>query len=161
ASGRLIVRDNNANPTAIESAYRVAIRGAHEDILIANAYFFPGYRLLRDLVNAAKRGVRVQLVLQGQPDMLIAQKAAEMLYDYMEAAGIIIYENYYSPQQSKVACIDQRLAMVGSSDLDPFCLALNVVANVVILDLEFNLTLRGTLEQLIDRYCRRIARPDK
>src|SRR5690606_15297107 len=41
ASGRLIVRDNEANPTAIESAYRVAIRGAHEDILIANAYFFP------------------------------------------------------------------------------------------------------------------------
>lgn len=158
ASGRLIVRDNDANPTAIESAYRVAIRGAQEDILIANAYFFPGYRLLRDLVNAARRGVRVRLILQGQPDMRIAQKAAEMLYDYMESAGVVIYEYCDRPLHGKVACVDQRWATVGSSNLDPFSLALNLEANVVIHDREFNQVLRDNLEHLIDRHCRRIAR---
>ena len=159
ASGRLIVRDNDANPTSIESAYRVAIRGAHEDILIANAYFFPGYRLLRDLVDAARRGVRVRLILQGEPDMKVAQKAAEMLYDYLESAGIVIYEYCDRPLHGKVACIDQRWATVGSSNLDPFSLALNLEANVVIHDREFNQALRDNLEGLIERHCRRIARP--
>lgn len=161
ASGRLIVRDNDANPTSIESAYRVAIRGAHEDILIANAYFFPGYRLLRDLVNAAGRGVRVRLVLQGQPDMRVAQKAAEMLYDYLESAGIVIYEYCDRPLHAKVACIDQRWSTVGSSNLDPFSLALNLEANVVIHDREFNQILRDNLEHLIEQHCRRIARPQR
>ncbi len=103
----------------------------------------------------------MQLVLQGQPDMRIAQKAAEMLYDYMEAAGIIIYEYCDRPLHAKVACIDQRWATVGSSNLDPFSLALNLEANVVIHDREFNQTLRSNLEQLIDRHCRRIARSEK
>jgi len=158
ASGRLIVRDNDANPTSIESAYRVAIRGAHHDILIANAYFFPGYRLLRDLVNAARRGVRVRLILQGEPDMKVAQMAAEMLYDYLESAGIQIYEYCDRPLHGKVACIDQRWATVGSSNLDPFSLALNLEANVVIHDREFNQTLRDNLERLMENHCRRIAR---
>lgn len=158
ASGRLIVRDNDANPTSIESAYRVAIRGAREDILIANAYFFPGYRLLRDLVNAARRGVRVRLILQGQPDMRMAQKAAEMLYDYLESAGVGIYEYCDRPLHGKVACIDQRWATVGSSNLDPFSLALNLEANVVIHDREFNQILRENLEGLIKNHCRRIER---
>lgn len=160
ASGRLIVRDNDANPTTIESAYRVAIRAAHEDILIANAYFFPGYRLLRDLVEAARRGVRVRLILQGQPDMRFAQKAAQMLYDYLESAGVHIYEYCDRPLHGKVACIDQRWATVGSSNLDPFSLALNLEANVVIHDREFNQVLRNNLEGLIELHCRRIARSD-
>lgn len=159
ASGRLIVRDNNANRTSIESAYRVAIRGAQEDVLIANAYFFPGYRLLHELVEAARRGVRVRLILQGQPDMRFAQKAAEMLYDYLESAGVVIYEYCDRPLHGKVACIDQRWATVGSSNLDPFSLALNLEANVIIHDKEFNRTLRTNLERLIEQHCRRIPQP--
>lgn len=159
ASGRLIVRDNDANPTTIENAYRVAIRAASTDVLIANAYFFPGYRLLRELVNAAKRGVKVRLILQGEPDMRFAQKAAEMLYDYLESAGVQIYEYCDRPLHGKVACIDSQWSTVGSSNLDPFSLALNLEANVIIHDRTFNRVLRDNLEQLIANHCRRIAEP--
>jgi len=159
ASGRLIVRDNDANPTGIESAYRAAIRSARCSILIANAYFFPGYRLLRDLANAARRGVRVRLILQGEPDMRIAQLAASMLYEYLESAGIEIYEYCNRPLHGKVACIDSQWTTVGSSNLDPFSLALNLEANVVIHDRGFNQELRQSLERLMRRDCRRIARP--
>jgi cardiolipin synthase len=53
----------------IERQYRVAIRAARKRIVIANAYFFPGYRLIKDLKRAARRGVDVRLILQGEPDM--------------------------------------------------------------------------------------------
>jgi phosphatidylserine/phosphatidylglycerophosphate/cardiolipin synthase-like enzyme len=56
-------------------------------VVIANAYFFPGYRLLREIRNAARRGVEVRLILQGQPDMLVAKLAARMTYDYLLKAG--------------------------------------------------------------------------
>ena len=45
---------------------------ARQRVVIANAYFFPGYRLLREIRNAARRGVHVQLIMQGQPDVQAA-----------------------------------------------------------------------------------------
>jgi len=67
----LVVRDNEQHRDDIERHYRAAIRSARRQVVIANAYFFPGYRLLRELRRAARRGVDVHLILQGEPDMPI------------------------------------------------------------------------------------------
>jgi cardiolipin synthase A/B len=159
AYGRLVVRDNGEHRTDIERSYRAGIRAAKNDILIANAYFFPGYRLLHDLARAARRGVRVRLILQGQPDMLIARLAARMLYAYLADAGVRVYEYCQRPLHGKVACVDTNWSTVGSSNLDPFSLALNLEANVFIQDSKFNATLRGTLEELLARDCRPAPAP--
>lgn len=153
AYGRLVVRDNGEHRDDIEHFYRIGIRAAKSDVLIANAYFFPGYRLLHDLARAARRGVRVRLILQGEPDMLIARLAARMLYAYLSDAGVRVYEYCQRPLHGKVACIDRDWSTVGSSNLDPFSLALNFEANVFIQDREFNATLRGKLEDLLARDC--------
>jgi cardiolipin synthase len=47
---------------------------ARSRVVIANAYFFPGYRFIREMRRAAKRGVDVRLILQGQPDMPIVRR---------------------------------------------------------------------------------------
>ncbi|POZ99813.1 cardiolipin synthase ClsB, partial [Pseudomonas sp. MWU12-2312b] len=62
---RLVYRDNGEHRTDIEEVYRQVLRTAQRRVVIANAYFFPGYRLLRDIRNAARRGVEVRLILQG------------------------------------------------------------------------------------------------
>ncbi len=157
ASGMLILRDNDEHPTGIERAYRSAIRRAQRDILIANAYFFPGYRLLHDLVAAARRGVRVRLILQGEPDMRVAQLAASMLYDYLTDNGVQVYEYCDRPLHGKVACIDSVWSTVGSSNLDPFSLALNLEANVIIHDRTFAKQLCENLETLIANHCRKVS----
>lgn len=89
--GRLVVRDNQGHPP-ISNATTAPACARRQDVLIANAYFFPGYRLLHDLASTARRGVRVRLLLQGEPDMLVAQLAASMLYDYLIDAGVEIFE---------------------------------------------------------------------
>ncbi|OZI36659.1 cardiolipin synthase B [Bordetella genomosp. 1] len=157
--GRLVVRDNDAHRTDIERYYRAGIRSAREDILIANAYFFPGYNLLRDLTKAARRGVRVRLVLQGQPDMPVAKYAASMLYDYLARAGVQIYEYCERPLHGKVACVDGAWSTVGSSNLDPLSLALNLEANVVVHDAGLNRALRESLEALISEHCKLAPKP--
>jgi len=152
-----VTRDNQHHRTDIERHYRVAIRAARKEVIIANAYFFPGYRLLKELRRAAHRGVRVRLILQGEPDMRIVKTAAAMLYDHLQRAGVQIYEYCARPLHSKVALADDEWATVGSSNLDPLSLSLNLEANVVIRDRSFNHRLRERLEDLIANSCKEIT----
>ncbi|CAN5384547.1 cardiolipin synthase ClsB [soil metagenome] len=152
-----VTRDNDAHQTDIERQYRLAIRAARTELIIANAYFFPGYRLLRDLRNAAKRGVKVRLILQGEPDMPIVKLAAGLLYGYLVRAGVKIYEYCERPLHGKVALADDQWATVGSSNLDPLSLSLNLEANLFVRDSSFNNYLRERLEHLIENHCKLIT----
>ncbi|MET0335366.1 MAG: cardiolipin synthase ClsB, partial [Rhizobacter sp.] len=157
ADALFVTRDNNAHRDDIERIYRVAIRSAKKRLWIANAYFFPGYRLLRELRQAARRGVEVKLILQGTPDMPIVKFGAELLHDHLLRAGVKIYEYCQRPFHGKVALVDDEWATVGSSNLDPLSLALNLEANVVIRDREFNQVLAERLDKLMCESCREVA----
>jgi cardiolipin synthase len=151
---RLVYRDNGEHPTDIEEVYRQVLRSAQRRVVIANAYFFPGYRLLREIRNAARRGVDVRLILQGQPDMLAAKLAARMTYDYLLKSGVQIYEYCDRPLHGKVALVDEDWSTVGSSNLDPLSLSLNLEANVLIRDRAFNRDLFERLEDLSNNHCK-------
>ena len=151
---RLVFRDNDQHHTDIEDVYLHALRRAKHRVVIANAYFFPGYRLLREIRNAARRGVEVRLILQGQPDMLVAKLAARMTYDYLLKAGVQIHEYCQRPLHGKVALVDEEWSTVGSSNLDPLSLSLNLEANVLIRDRAFNQHLFQRLEDLSQNHCK-------
>ncbi|WPC66403.1 cardiolipin synthase ClsB [Rhodoferax ferrireducens] len=152
----LVTRDNRQHKSDIERHYRVAIRTARHRVLIANAYFFPGYRLLKQLRKAAQRGVDVRLILQGEPDMPIVKVAAGLLYHHLLSAGVKIYEYSERPLHGKVALTDNEWSTVGSSNLDPLSLALNLEANVIIKDSAFNQLLGEHLAQLMQSSCKQI-----
>ena len=152
-----VYRDNDEHRDDIERHYRSAIRGAKRDILIACAYFFPGYRLLRQLRHAARRGVDVSLILQGAPDMPQAKAWATMLYPSLLKAGVNIYEYCERPLHAKVAAIDDEWVTVGSSNLDPLSLSLNLEANVIIRDADFNRVLRESLAPLLEKQCKQAS----
>lgn len=157
ADAMLVVRDNSRHLDDIERHYRMAIRAARERIVIANAYFFPGYRFIRELRRAARRGVDVRLILQGQPDMAFVKTAASMLYHHLLRAGVRIYEYCERPLHGKVAVIDDAWATVGSSNLDPMSLAFNLEANIFIRDRAFNQMLTDHLDDLVSHACTRIT----
>jgi len=157
ASAMLVVRDNRQHRDDIEQHYRIAIRGARQRVVIANAYFFPGYRLLSELRRAARRGVDVRLVLQGEPDMAIVKTAGSTLYPHLLRAGVRIYEYCQRPLHGKVALVDDRWATVGSSNLDPLSLALNLEANVMIRDRAFNHELYSRLNLLMCSSCSEVT----
>ena len=146
-----VVRDNFAHRRDIERAYLAALALAREDILIANAYFFPGYRFRRLLKKAAARGVRVQLLVQGHTDHPFFQAAARALYRNLLTAGVAIYEYRVSELHAKVAVVDGYWATVGSSNIDPFSLLLAREANVVVEDAAFSRDLQQRLQQAINQ----------
>ncbi|MEO8280758.1 MAG: cardiolipin synthase ClsB [Ideonella sp.] len=154
ADALFITRDNRHHRDDIERQYRLALRSAQRRVVIANTYFFPGYRFIRELRKAARRGVEVVLILQGEPDMPIVKTAASTLYENLIRAGVQIHEYCRRPLHGKVAVVDDDWATVGSSNLDPLSLSLNLEANLVVRDREFNRRLSERLQHLIDNECR-------
>ncbi len=143
----LVLRDNVHNRTRIERSYRQAIGSASDEIIIANAYFFPGRKLRKGLIHAAQRGVRVRLLLQGRYEYFLQYHATRPVYGALLEAGVEIYEYTLSFHHAKVAVIDAHWATVGSSNLDPLSLLLAREANVVVDDAVFARDLRARLEQ--------------
>ena len=141
----LVVRDNLSHRADIEDAYLAAIGEAREEVIIANAYFFPGARFRHALRAAARRGVRVVLLLQGRVEYMLLHYASRALYGTLLDAGVEIYEYHKSFLHAKVAVIDRRWATVGSSNIDPFSLMLAREANLVVDDAAFSEELRLSL----------------
>ena len=142
-----LVRDNLRHRRDIEDAYLTAIGQARKEIVIANAYFLPGLGFRRALMDAAARGVRVMLLLQGLPEYALLYFASRALYGAFLDAGIEIHEYNRSFLHAKVAVIDREWATVGSSNIDPLSLLLAREANVVIEDRVFAGELRLSLAQ--------------
>lgn len=146
----LMLRDNILHRRDIEEAYLSAISAAKHEIIIANAYFLPGWRFRKALIEAAESGVKVTLLLQGRLEYFY-MFASHAFYSQFLQHGIEIYEYRKSFMHSKVAVIDGQWATVGSSNIDPFSLLLAREANVVVDDKKFAQELRdGVLQNIAD-----------
>jgi cardiolipin synthase A/B len=142
---KIILRDNVRHRRDIEREYLNVIEGAQGEIIIANAYFLPGRSFRQALVNAARRGVRVTLLLQGRVEYWIQHYATLALYDELLGSGVEIYEYQASYLHAKVAVVDGLWATVGSSNIDPFSLLLAREANLAVLHTGFAGELRASL----------------
>lgn len=156
--GEFVVRDNLRGRRAIEKAYLRAVRGARHEVFIANAYFLPGLRFRHALVDAAQRGVRVVLIMQGYTDHPLYRAASRALYRYFLENGVEVFEYHPSELHAKVAVVDGKWATVGSSNIDPFSLLLAREANVVAHDRQFAEELLASMEDMLRRGGHRIHR---
>lgn len=144
-SAELLLRDNLRYRRRIEDAYFHAVRNAKHEIVIANAYFLPGWRFRHALAEAAQRGVRVVLLLQGRVEYRVQHYATLALYRFFLERGVEIYEYRRSFLHAKVAVVDRGWATVGSSNIDPFSLVLAREANIAVHDRPFAADLRSRL----------------
>ena len=129
-----LLRDNLRQRHSVQAALLQACGQARMAIDLVCPYFYPGRILRRALRDAARRGVRVRLLLQGRPDYRIAALAASVLYRELLAEGIRIFEYDAAFLHAKVVRVDDHWATVGSSNLDPLSLLVNFEANLAIRD---------------------------
>ncbi len=141
-----LVRDNLRQRRAIEQAYIEAIGQARQRLVLVCPYFYPGRLFRRALRRAAQRGVQVRLLLQGKADYRFAALAAQVLYDEMLASGVRVFEYMPAFLHAKVAVIDDDWATVGSSNIDPLSLLLNLEANLIVRDPAFTAQLALQVE---------------
>ncbi|GCL65078.1 cardiolipin synthase ClsB [Pseudaquabacterium pictum] len=153
-----LVRDNLRQRRAIEQAYIEAIGQAQQRLVLVCPYFYPGRLFRRALRQAARRGVQVRLLLQGKADYRMAALAAQVLYDEMLASGVRVFEYMPAFLHAKVAVIDDDWATVGSSNIDPLSLLLNLEANLIVRDGAFAAGLAQQVEAAFGE-AREVLRP--
>jgi cardiolipin synthase len=155
-----VLRSSLRHRRDIEQAYLQAIAEAEHEIILANAYFLPGNRFRKALIDAAARGVNVRLLLQGYSDHPLVHYATRGLYAQLLAAGIGIYEYQSGEMHAKAAVIDDHWATVGSSNIDPLSLMLSREANIVVYDQAFAQTLAARLKNAIENEARHMTNVD-
>jgi len=124
-----------------------AIGAATHEVLLTMAYFAPGRDTVAALVAAARRGVRVALVLPGRSDFALVLHAGRSYYDELLEAGVEIHEMRDAMMHAKTAVIDGVWSTVGLSNLDWRSLADNHELNVVIVGEDFAAELRQLFER--------------
>ncbi|NDY89843.1 cardiolipin synthase ClsB [Ideonella livida] len=148
-SAAFVVRDNLRQRRTIERTMIEAIHQSQASIDLVTPYFYPGRVFRRVLLRAARRGVRVRLLLQGKLDYQLAGWAARALYAELLAEGVEIHEYTAAHLHAKAVGVDGRWATVGSSNVDPLSLLLNLEANSVVRDAAFAAGLRAWFDRAL------------
>jgi cardiolipin synthase len=124
--------------TPAERFLALSIGGAKKTLFITNAYFAPDKNFVALLVDAATRGVDVQLLVGGpRTDVRVARVAAHGRYDKLLAAGVRIYEYDPTTLHAKTFVADGMWSSVGTMNFDNRSLALNDEVTLMVLDSAF------------------------
>lgn len=110
------------------------IRHAKKQVCMVTPYFMPPFLLRRVLRKAARRGVKVQIMVSEKTDVRIADYMARLYYPKMLRAGIHIYHFDRTVLHAKYVLIDGEWATVGSTNIDYLSLLRNREANIIIED---------------------------
>jgi cardiolipin synthase len=127
---------------SMELMYIMAITAAEESIYISSAYFVPDEMSVNALIAAAKRGVKIRIIIPGKHiDNELVRRASRAGWGDMLKADIKIAE--YSPTMyhCKILIIDDLLVSVGSTNFDNRSFRLNDEANLNIMERDFALEL--------------------
>ena len=109
----------------------VLIHAARREILIENAYFIPDSTTTGLLTDAARRGVRVEVIVPGERNNLgYVRRVSRSTYGALLEAGVRIFEYRPTMMHAKVAAFDGLWTSIGSANIDSRSFFLNDEANV-------------------------------
>jgi cardiolipin synthase len=129
----------------IRSAFLFNIASAAEEILIATPYFIPGLRMSRFLLKAARRGVKVRLLLPARSDSPQIRLLGRSYYSALLRQGVEIRELDREILHAKVMLIDGERTVIGSANLDQRSFHRNYELNSIIDDATFGRQIKRTL----------------
>ncbi len=117
--------------------YVSAVTFAEQTVHVTASYFVPDEQMVDALVDAARRGVEVKIVLPEVSDSSMALYASWYYYDELLEAGVKLYKRGNAVLHAKTAVIDGIWSTVGSTNLDSLSFSTNFEVNAVILGTDF------------------------
>jgi cardiolipin synthase len=129
---------SSARNTNLNLMYLLAIASAQKTLRIENAYFLPDELIRNELIAAAKRGVKVEIIVPGKLiDQKLVRAASKRHWPELMKAGIKIYEYQPTMVHVKLIVVDDTFVSVGSGNFDNRSIQLNDEANLDVLDRNF------------------------
>ena len=140
-----------------EMLYLMAIRSARKSIHIQNAYFVPDAQIREALVQAARRGVDVRIMVPGRTiDMPLVRMASRLHYGELLTAGVRIFEYNRTMMHNKDAVIDGLFTTIGSINFDARSLRENNEESLAFYDRGFAAQLEATIAA-DEKACREVT----
>lgn len=139
--------------TQITNCYFELVRSAQQHIIIQSSYFWPSANLLKMIARAAKRGVRVQLLLAGMSDVQTSKYAERYLYSFLFRHGIEVYEYQDNVLHGKMAVCDRRLMTVGSYNVNNISALASIELNMEVKDEAVAQQAHDALTAVINHHC--------
>ncbi len=152
AAGRVplhtVLSSPSTGASAARTLYYFAIVCARRSIHIANPYFVPDQTAIDALVDAARRGVRVTILVSGRHnDNFVARRNSVRLFGDLLAAGVEIFEYNRTMLHHKTMVVDGAWGTIGTTNFDNRSFAFNEESNVSFVDRR----LVGELEEAFER----------
>lgn len=140
----------------ISNTYVDMFRHAGSHITILCSYFLPGRVIRRQMIYAAKRGVRVRIITAGYSDIIISKYAERFMYDWMLRNNIELYEYQPTILHGKIAVCDSEWVTIGSYNINNISAYASIELNMNVRNAAFAKETEHTLQQIIDKDCVRI-----
>jgi len=142
--------------TEISDGYIRAIREAKEEIIIVGSYFLPGRKLSAALKKAARKKVKIKLILSGLSDISLSKNATCHFYSKLLGYNMELYEWNQSILHGKAAIVDKKWTTIGSFNLNNLSSFASIEMNVAIRSDSFAEEFEKHLQTIINQ-CQRIT----
>ncbi len=137
--------------------YFMAIQSARTSIHIQNAYFVPSRQIREALMQAARRGVDVRIMVPGRHmDQPVVRMASRRHYGELLTAGVRIFEYNRTMMHNKDAVIDGIFSTIGSINFDARSTHENAEASFAFYDRELSARLEAIFAE-DEKHCREIT----
>lgn len=135
---QVVVSSPGGGGESMQLLYLLSIASASRSILLANAYFVPDNVELKTIAAAAKRGVKVQVLVPGPIiDNKFVRRASRASWGDLLRAGVEIHEYLPTMFHVKSMVVDDLWVTVGSTNFDTRSFSTNDEANLNVLDPRF------------------------
>jgi cardiolipin synthase len=132
-------------------------RHAQSHIFIICSYFLPGKIVRRLLKNAAKKGIKIKIIIAGTSDVSISKYAERWMYDWLLRNKMEIYEYQPTILHAKASVCDGQWLTLGSYNLNNLSAYASVELNVDVVNVGFAMEFEKALSRIMENDCKAIT----
>ncbi|HTN07443.1 phospholipase D-like domain-containing protein [Agriterribacter sp.] len=155
---RMRINDWVRNKNEISGSYMEMLKTAQSHVVILCSYFLPGAMFRKKLSLAAKRGVKIKIILAGLSDIKLAKYAERYIYDWLLRNNIAIYEYQGNVLHGKVSVCDSAWLTIGSYNINNISAHASIELNLDIRDQHFAAEVEAVFEAIIEKECIHVTR---
>lgn len=130
----IINREPHTSNEIIRTFYMNAIHTAKDSIKLINPYLTLNRKLKRELVNAVKRGVKVEIIVSQHSDIPLTPDCVFYNVHKLMKKGVHVWLYKTGFHHSKIIMVDGKYCTVGSANLNARSLRWDYEENAVIMD---------------------------
>lgn len=144
----------------ITNSYLEMFNDARSHIYIMSSYFLPGMLVRKKMARAARRGVKVKLILAGVSDVKLAKHAERYIYRWIFRNNIEVYEYNQTVLHAKIATYDGKWSTIGSYNVNNISAFASIELNLDVNEEAFAKSMQHHIEQVIREDCAQITEED-